>query len=146
MVPGKCIPWAGFDPDVPKTQGSCRSCPLTSKDPTGGAELEEMLQTCIREEECCLLGCDTVWLLQHPTFRKERCSYFIIFTLMIKAIRSPKRRFLTEPRIVTSQKAALFIFTTVKTSYLTCIRQRLGFNPDQYTNILTAVLADSFRY
>jgi hypothetical protein len=48
-------------------------------------------------------------------------------TLMIEAIRSPKRRFLQDPHGRTSQKSAFLIITAVKISYnLVEIYQRFG--------------------
>jgi hypothetical protein len=45
----------------------------------------------------------------------------ILVTLMMEAIRSPKRRFLQEPDGVTSQKTAFFNVTAVETSNLTFV-------------------------
>jgi hypothetical protein len=42
----------------------------------------------------------------------------ILVTLMMEALSSPKRLFLQEPHVVTSQKAPFFIVTAVKTSNL----------------------------
>jgi hypothetical protein len=41
-------------------------------------------------------------------------SSLILVILMMEALRSPKRRFLQEPRSITSQKTAFFIITAVK--------------------------------
>jgi hypothetical protein len=46
-------------------------------------------------------------------------SSLILFTKLMVAISSSKRRFLHEPHVVISQKMAFFIVTAVKTSNLT---------------------------
>jgi hypothetical protein len=56
---------------------------------------ELKLNKTILNEDCCLLGCDVVWLLQEPIYRRN------------------------VEHGLTSQKTTFFMVTSVKTSNLT---------------------------
>jgi hypothetical protein len=74
-----------------------------------------------KREECRPLERDAVWLLKKQTLLviADVPSSLIIFTLVMEAIRPPKRRFLQEAHSVTYQKTVFFRVTAVKLSNLT---------------------------
>jgi hypothetical protein len=80
-------------------------------------------------EECCLLGCDAVWLLLEPTFHYFFAGYFSCWFLLTLFLPCrfllpwwwrrhfhPKRPILLEPHGLTPQKTTFFIVTAMKAS------------------------------